>query len=139
MNFNTQVFISFGQTDPAGILFFAEIFKLHHQVLEQWAAQTQLGWEVWFSAPEWAAPIRHAECDYKKPLLAGRSYEVRLRLSALGTSSCRWQSEFLNGDVTHAVVQTVHVFIDKKHRASQPIPTPLREMLEQCQKGSEKD
>ncbi len=78
--FSTKQLCCFGLSDPAGILFFKNVFELAHQNLEQFISSSDFGWDAWFSNPEWAAPVIHCDAQYRSPILSGKELQVDLFL-----------------------------------------------------------
>ncbi|MCB0350374.1 MAG: acyl-CoA thioesterase [Bdellovibrionales bacterium] len=126
--FEQNILIEFGDSDPQGILYFANTYKLAHQCLETYWAQNELGWKFWFQNPEFAVPIRHSECDYLAPMKAGENYKSTLMCSKIGDSSVEFSCSFsnLSDDTVCATVKTVHVFVDRKSFNKISVPERIR-------------
>ena len=128
---NEKRLVSFDDCDPAGILFFANHMKWAHQLIENFWAQSDLGWKFWFQNPEWGAPLRHVETDYKAPVFAGETVQVRLFLAQRGDSSVKFCTliEDTEGKVL-AEVQTTHVCVSKATRQSRDFPAAVWQALD---------
>lgn len=127
--FEKNIFINFGDADSAGILFYPRAFEIAHECLESFWKQSVSGWAMWFQNHEFAVPIRHAECDYSKPLVVGENYQARLILKKIGESSVVFTVRLEAVTGVCAEIITTHVFIDKKNGAKVFVPKNIREML----------
>lgn len=133
--FESKITVTFGDCDPAGILYFARIFDFSHQVFEEFIEQSGIGWANWFRKGPFIVPLKHVEADYQSPLLPGQSYSVKARVARLGDSSFEMEYSFLGTESsspkTHAVVKMVHVFADAENHKKISIPEPIRSKLQQ--------
>jgi acyl-CoA thioesterase FadM len=85
--FQSRIQIKFHEADPAGIMYFANIFSLAHDTFELFIQKAGYTWAEWFKQTEYIIPIRHAECDYLRPFKAGDVYDVQAMVSEFSTSS----------------------------------------------------
>lgn len=127
MPFDREITPRFSQLDPAGILFFGEVFTLCSGVYEDFLQFLGFGWNEWFANPASASPVRHADAEYLKPLEGGQVYEVSVAILSLGSSAFEMEYVFQRHGVPHCRVRIVHVFIDPRTRTKIPLPTPVRE------------
>ncbi len=126
MTFIREVTPRFSQLDPAGILFFGEVFPLCAGVYEDFIQSLGFRWADWFNHPETASPVKHAEAEYFKPLRGGQVYEVCVDILSLRTSAFEVQFSLTQGEALHCRVRIVHVFISKATGAKMPIPEAVR-------------
>lgn len=123
----TKVQISFDQADPAGILFFANVFSLAHKNLETVLTKEHNLWDTWFNHPEWAVPIVKAETNYLKPMIVGKEYQAKLSVVKMGDSSITFKTDFLDrSNQLCAETITVHVFVNKSDRKKRAIPEEIK-------------
>lgn len=129
--------VSFFDGDPAGISFFANVYRWHHQAYEAFVTQ-YLGFEYhfWFQNTEFGIPLRRSEAEYYTPIFPGSSIEIHIRVSKLGTTSFTLESEIhsihdsgASRETLCAKVLTQHVFIDLKSKAKMEIPSPIRKAM----------
>ncbi len=126
MTFIREISPRFSQLDPAGILFFGEVFPLCAGVYEDFIQSLGFGWDEWFSHPETASPVKHASAEYFRPLRGGQVYEVCVDILSLSTSA--FEVEFaIQAEALHCRVRIVHVFISKASGAKIPVPDAVRE------------
>lgn len=127
MSFVCEIVPRFSQLDPAGILFFGEVFTVCSGVYEDFLRSLGFGWEDWFRNPAVASPVRHAQAEYFKPLEGGQTYEAHVEIAALGTSSFEVEYAISRQGACHCRVRIVHVFIDTQARAKIAMPERVRE------------
>ena len=127
MPFIREVTPRFSQLDPAGILFFGEVFTICSGVYEDFLSSLGFDWDGWFRSPDAASPVKHAEAEYFKPLEGGQTYEVRVEILKMSTSAFEVGYIFQRLGIHHCYVRLVHVFIDTQGGAKIPIPASVRE------------
>jgi acyl-CoA thioesterase FadM len=127
--YTRTVQIRFDQADPAGIMYFANIFNLAHRTFEDFIVEAGIPWAEWFRKSEYAVPIRHTECNYLAPFLPGKQYDVRAQVARLGETSFQMMYTFSSKSGIHAVVTMVHAFIDTDTKDKFPMPAKIREIL----------
>jgi acyl-CoA thioesterase FadM len=125
-------FIPFHLADPAGILFFGNVFGLAHQAFEHFIIDIlECSWNSWFQHEEWIVPIVHTEARYSSPLQAGEKCQIELQVIHLSSSSFTMQSSFIQKQPC-CVVKTVHAFCHRERRCKIPIPSSLYSKLDEC-------
>ena len=127
--FNQQISIQFHLADPGGIMYFAHIFSLAHDCYEQFVQVAGYSWNQYFLSSKHMFPIRHAECDYQKPFLAGQVYDVSVSVAYFSTGSFKMKYEFSKDQKTHAVVRIVHACLDAKTHQKIGIPEEFKQKL----------
>ncbi|MGE5433113.1 MAG: acyl-CoA thioesterase [Syntrophomonadaceae bacterium] len=127
--FRTEVKINFFDCDPAGIMFYGNIFKVAHAAYEELLQNGKLERD-YFRDTEYALPLVHSEADFLLPILPGEKVAVQLSVSLLKESSFELSSEVLNtkGEVC-ARVKTVHVSVSRLNWQKTPLPQDLKDCL----------
>lgn len=76
--------------------------------------------------------VIETQCNYFSPLAFPQNVEAGIRVSKLGGSSVRYEvGLFADGEpLTAARGHFVHVYVDKQTRRPQPLPPPLKTVLE---------
>ena len=121
--------IEFGMCDAAGILFFANIFKLMHSVYEEFIISGKLE-NNYFNHNYIAVPLVNATADYYKPIDMHEIIDVQVLVENIGDSSFKLKTEFYSKKKElKAVVKTTHVFIDKRNMKKRKISDDFLEML----------
>ncbi len=126
MTYIREVTPRFSQLDPAGILFFGEVFPMCAGVYEDFIGSLGFGWDEWFNHPEMASPVKHAEAEYFRPLRGGQVYEVNVEIVSLRTSAFEVAFALTQGETLNCRVRIVHVFISKATGAKTAIPDAVR-------------
>lgn len=132
MTFICEITPRFSQLDPAGILFFGEVFPICAGVYEDFLQSLGFGWDEWFRHPETASPVRQANAEYFHPLRGGQVYSVAVEVVSLSTSAFALEYSLRQQDALHCRVRIVHVFISKTSGAKIPVPGKVREALTQA-------
>src|SRR5262249_21060184 len=76
---------------------------------------------------EWAAPLRHAEADYFRPLRFADVIDTALVRAHLEPSEVTVGYRIARGEEVVAVGQAVHVFVDAKSFKRSVVPQTLVE------------
>lgn len=128
--FETQFFAGFDDTDLGGVVFFGNYYRIAHKGLEQFILNKGLTWNQWFQSSEFLVPLVHSEADYKKPLFAGSTYNLKIQIDKLSESSVTFGYEILSDSGEElALLKTVHVFVDKNTFQKIAIPAEIRSAL----------
>lgn len=129
-HFKKSIQVRFRDCDPAGILFFAQIFSLAHDCFEDFINQSGIGWKTWFEERKYLVPIRQTEAQYFRPLVAGQEYEVTADVKKIGETSFQMFYSFSDSKNTHAEVTMVHAFMDPTTLKKMAIPEEIKLKLQ---------
>ena len=128
--FKEEIKINFYDCDPAGILFYANLFKFAHKTYESLVESFELP-GGYFDSEDFVVPIIHTEGNYFIPMKPGDEVDVSVFVSQIRTSSFELTYNFANTDSKIcAQVQTVHVFVDRNTFEKINIPSEILEKLE---------
>ena len=128
-----QTTIRLHDTDAAGVVYFASVFRIAHEAYEDFLGNIGFRLARMMKAGDVALPIVHAEADYALPLRLGEMISIEATVDQVGRSSFGMRYRLLRGDKTCAVVQTVHVAIDPTSGKKRPLPSGLRNLLVRAQ------
>lgn len=122
--------VALHDTDAAGVLFFAHLFRHAHDAYEAWMAALGHPLERIIRERAIALPLVHAEADYRQPLRHGNQVRVTLGVAALGEKrfEVRYRFERSPDDLA-ATARTVHACIDASDGRSRLLPADLRAAL----------
>ena len=122
--------ITFDLADPAGILYFANVFHLAHKNIEHSLEEQHSLWGEWFNNKNHGAPIKHTECTYSKPMILGKDYNIESKPTKKTDSTITFTTQFLDlkGELC-AEVKTVHVFVSKPDMKKINVPEILANKL----------
>lgn len=120
--------ISLGDTDAAGVLFFAKLFDLAQRAFEHHCAGC--GFPITrFLGEGVLAPVVHVEADYRAALRLGDAVAIETGVEGIGDSSFRMAYVFRKSDGTLAAeALVVHACVGRDGRTT-PVPASLRNAL----------
>ncbi|MBI9070978.1 MAG: acyl-CoA thioesterase [Melioribacteraceae bacterium] len=128
--FKTKEKIRFHDSDPAGILFYGNIFKLVHSACEDMISSFSMNLN-YYADEKFVFPLVHAEADYIKPIRTGDNVEIEIGVYILGETSFTLEYVITNNaDEILANVKTVHVCVSKENFKKSLLPEELRNNLE---------
>jgi YbgC/YbaW family acyl-CoA thioester hydrolase len=130
--FKTNYRIACAETDPGGILFFAEFLKIAHIAYERFFESLNLE-RNFFLDDTFILPIVHTSADYLSPVRFGDELECRLTVGDIGRTSFELKYTLLNNEITAAKVITKHVVVKKKEFKKAKIPHELLVKLKEHQ------
>jgi 1,4-dihydroxy-2-naphthoyl-CoA hydrolase len=122
--------VRFQDVDAAGLLFFARYLDYVHDAYVSFLEKMGEPLPAVLAKRAWAAPLRHAECDYVAPVRFGD--EIVVRLVAAHVEPTEMALGFrleVKGVRTVALAQTVHTFIDLATLERRKVPESLAEAL----------
>jgi len=127
--------IGLHDTDAAGILYFANQFRIVHVAYERLLDRIGYPLRQIIRDTVFLIPVVHAEADFHQPLTMGDTVEIALSIAAIGESSftLAYRLYSLDGDLVGSA-GTVHVMADGKTKTPIPLPPDfknrLRELME---------
>jgi 1,4-dihydroxy-2-naphthoyl-CoA hydrolase len=131
MAYEHSLRVRFQDTDPAGIVFFANILVFCHEAYEEFLRANGMPLEEFLGKREHILPLGHAEATFKRPIKYGQLVKVRVTVGRIGNRNFRLEYDLFGEDGEHlATAATVHVCVDPASGRSVAILPQLREMLE---------
>lgn len=133
MPFVYQRTVRFGETDAAGVVYFANVLAICHEAYEASLAAVGIDLRTFFSGAEVALPIAHADVDFFCPMVCGDRLEVHLTPKRLQESEFELAYEvFWEGKLERSVSKatTRHVCIDAATRSRRSLPLEVTQWLE---------
>jgi 1,4-dihydroxy-2-naphthoyl-CoA hydrolase len=125
--------IHFQDTDAAGVVYFANVLAICHEAYEASLADSGLELRSFFSDPNCAIPIVHANVDFFRPMFCGDIVTVHLQAVELSDSEFEVAYEMISTDKDHSKLArglTRHVCIEPTRRRRQPLPEPIQKWLQ---------
>lgn len=127
--FSTKIKVNFFHADPAGIIFFSNIYNFAHSAYEEMVATGNLERDYFYN-DEYGIPIIHSQADYFKPVFPGSEIIAEITVDNLKESSFELVYNFKNdSDEILAIVKTVHVFVSKYSWDKTKIPFEFNDLL----------
>lgn len=116
-------------SDAAGVLYFANQFRLAHEAYESFMELSGLGLGDLLQKGRIALPIVHASADFRAPLRVGDELVLTLRLHRLGRTSFTLVCRIARSGRTVGFVTTTHVTVDRRTGRKTAIPARLKKAL----------
>lgn len=126
--FTANVKVYFYDADPAGIIFYASIFKYVHAAYEDFLRSLSPERNFFFDQ-EYVLPIMHAEADFVRPIKVGDELKVDVVVSLLKSSSFEMTYRFYRGSEFMAMAKTVHVGVLKEKFEKIELPKDFYDKL----------
>jgi len=120
-------------TDAAGVIFFANQFKIIHDAYEVLLETFGWSFRTMLKGTNYFLPIVHAESDYKAPVFVGDKIVIAIKVGHIGETSFSFEYTLKRGKTLVGTAKTVHVTIDQKSRKKIPLPPALRRVLNKYQ------
>jgi 1,4-dihydroxy-2-naphthoyl-CoA hydrolase len=127
--FTYKTQIRLHDTDAAGIIFFANQFKIIHDAYELLLEEFGFSFPEMFKGGKYFLPIVHAESDYKARLGVGEKIEISIRVGHIGETSFSFEYAIHRGKTLVGTAKTVHVTINQKKGTKIALPDSLRKAL----------
>ena len=126
--FTTKIKVYFYDADPAGIIFYANIFRFAHVAFEDFI-RSQITHRDYFFDREYSLTVIHTEADYTRPIKVGDELHGEVFISQLRNSSFEVYCRFYQDDMFAASTKTVHVCVSKESFEKIALPEELSRML----------
>lgn len=86
--FSTERPIRFSHCDPAGIIYFVNVFDMVSATVEDWfGGPVGLDFNEMHLRRRWGFPIVNTQCEFVKPCRLGERLTIELAIAKLGRSS----------------------------------------------------
>jgi YbgC/YbaW family acyl-CoA thioester hydrolase len=123
--------IQFSETDMAGIVHFANFFRMMEEVEHAFFRSVGLSVSMQHEGMHIGWPRVAATCEFFGPIRFEDQIELKLRVTKVGEKSFSYEVDFLLDDRRMALGKTTSVCCALEDGAmrSIPIPTALREKL----------
>ncbi len=118
------------EIDPAGVMFFAHLFRHMHDAYEAFMDAAGLPLPDILARADYRLPVVHAEADYLAPIRQGERLGIRLHPGEPGEHSFRIDYAFVDpAGAERARAHSVHACIDAASGASRSLPEAVRAVL----------
>ncbi len=118
-------------TDAAGVIFFANQFKIIHDAYEELLEKVGWSFRRMLKDKKYFLPIVHAESDFKTPVIVGDKFVINVKVGHIGNTSFSLEYTLKRGKTLVGTAKTVHVTINQKNHKKVPLPSTLRHGLKQ--------
>lgn len=123
--------IRFSDSDPAGIVFYAEFFRMFNDLFEDWLVKhLDIDFAHQFQVEQRMFPLVHVEVDFKEARKMGQIMDLTLILTRLGRSSICY--DIVGHDDGLEVLRGTFVTVvaSKKSMGTIEIPPDIRAPME---------
>ena len=117
--------IYLGDTDAAGVVYFAQGLAICHEAYEESLATANISLQKILREQKIALPIVHAEIDFRHPLFCGDRITVELAAELINSNEFRLNYQIFNRDNPDKAIvqaQTRHVCISPSQRNRIDLP-----------------
>ena len=131
MLFSTRMTVNFGDTDPAGLVYFPNIFHYCHIAMERFFEEVcGIPYSELIKQTRLGFPTAKIDAEFKAPLRYGNVINVEVKVSEVGNKSMSlfYKVTSSNG-VLSAEVSQVVVAMDLETHRSVKIPDSIRHKL----------
>ena len=132
MPFSTRISVAFGDTDPAGLVYYPNLLHYCHLAMERFFAEyCGIPYSDLIAKERIGFPTVKIDAEFLTPLLYGDDADIAVEVTAIGNSSLTlvYTIQRLRDQVVCARVEQVHVAMSLQTKKSQSIPSYLRETL----------
>lgn len=125
--------IRFGDTDAAGVVYFANILAMCHEAYEASLITSGINIKLFFNNSEIAIPIASANVDFFRPLFCGDRINIYLTSKPLTAEKFEVAYQIFVAASDHLVAKalTKHVCIDPVSRTKKEISAQMIQWLQQ--------
>ncbi|MTJ08572.1 thioesterase family protein [Anabaena sp. UHCC 0204] len=137
MCFHYHRTVRFQDTDAAGVVYFANVLGICHEVYEESLANSNINIKAFFTNPSMAFPIVHASVDFLRPMYCGDNLVISLSPQKIGLEKFEITYKITIDEVIVAKAITRHVCIDVSSRTKQELPDYMHNWLETNHRDAE--
>lgn len=123
--------IRFSESDPAGIVFFAEFFRMFNDLFEDWLVKRiGVDFAAQFLSKDRMFPVMHVSADFKEARRIGQTIDLTLLLVRLGRSSIAYDVVGHDSGLDILRASFVNCVASKRTGKSVEIPADMRRRME---------
>ena len=134
MPFTTRITVRFGDTDPAGLVYYPRLFHYLHIAMEEFfAARCGVGYQQLIADARLGFPTVNARAEFFAPLVYGDEAEVEVFVSRVGRSSATFEYTIRRAAAPALVcarATLVSVAMNLDERRAVAVPEDLRRAFE---------
>lgn len=132
MTFNYLRRIYLGDTDAAGVVYFAKGLEICHEAYEESLSKAQISLKQMIQSGKTALPIVHGEIDFISPIFCGDQIQISLNANQVDSSEFAIAYQIADVDNSNRILikaQTRHVCIDPQIRRRIDLPAAIVDWL----------
>ena len=134
MPFSTRIAVRFGDTDPAGLVYYPVLFHYCHAAMEEFfAARCGMSYARLVAERRLGFPTVDVRAEFSAPFVYGDEAEVEVWVSRVGRASATFEYRLRRAPdaAPRASAALVQVAMNLDERRAVPIPEDLRRAFEQ--------
>ena len=125
MPFSTRITVRFGDTDPAGLVYYPNIFHYFHIALEEFfAARCGISYQQLMADERIGFPTVATQTQFLVPVVYGDELDVEIYVSHTGNSSATFQYEARRAADRTLCARSVQVHVAMNLDTRRPLPIP---------------
>ena len=132
MAFHKLIKVRFGDTDPAGVMYFPHFLNRFHEVFEDWFDEDlRMPYRWVLEDTRVGFPAVHTECDYRAPCRFGEVLDIELAVVRVGNRSftCRYRAREEGSSKVRVQASIVTALVNLDTFEPLEIPQKLRRKL----------
>ena len=129
MPFSTRITVRFGDTDPAGLVYYPVLFHYCHAAMEEFfAARCGLPYARLMSERRLGFPTVNVRAEFFAPLVYGDEASVEVWVSSVGRTSATFEYRLRRASDQTLCASATHVQVAMSldERRAVPLPENLR-------------
>jgi 4-hydroxybenzoyl-CoA thioesterase len=129
MGFSTRIKVRFGDADPAGLVYFVNLFHYYHVAMEEFfAARCGISYQELMADERLGFPTVNVQAEFFTPLVYGDEAEVEVYVSRVGQSSVTFEYSLrrVRDGVLCARATNIQVAMNLDERRAVPVPDKYR-------------
>ena len=129
MSFSTRIKVRFGDADPAGLVYFVNVFHYFHVAMEEFfAARCGISYQNLMATERIGFPTVKVQAEFFTPLVYGDEAEVEVYVSRVGESSATFEYTVrrASDNVLCARASNIQVAMNLDERRAVPVPDKYR-------------
>ena len=133
MSFSTEITVAFGDTDPAGLVYYPNLFHYCHIAMERFFSEyCGVPYDQLIAKNGLGFPTVSVNAQFEEPIIYGDNVEIWMDVVNLSRRSVTLNYRLVrkSDSVQCAAVTMVHVAMNLDSRQSIEIPETLRQRLE---------
>jgi len=132
VSFTIRIVIAFGDTDPAGLVYYPNLFHYCHLAMERFVGERAgITYSDLIRDQRIGFPTVSVQAEFMVPIVYGDEIDVEVEVRAIGNSSLTlgYLIRRSHDGVLCAKIEQVHVAMNLDSKSSVPLTLLLRESL----------
>jgi len=127
MPFSTRITVRFGDTDPAGLVYYPNIFHYFHIALEEFfAARCGISYPRLMADERIGFPTVSTQAEFFVPLVYGDEVDVEMFVSRVGNTSATFEYRALRASDQTLCVQATQIHVAMNLDTRRPLSLPAK-------------